>query len=211
MKKKILWTGGILVAVLLVVFIGLSIAVKNYLKSDTLKALIIPKVEEFTGRKAGVDRIDVSLFRGIAVKGIRLMEQDGKQEFVNVGEFVLEYRLFPLLKKRLVIKRIDLVSPSVRLVREKNGRFNFADITERSKEAQKQPTPGAAEEKGLPLSVENGQNIGSGCEGDLHRCRGRLACDNLRLRHRSEADCRERSGQPRGIGQSRGERADDEE
>jgi hypothetical protein len=146
--------GGIIIALLLVVIIGLSILVKSYLKSDSLKALIIPKIEEFTGRTAGIDRIDVSLFKGIAVKGISLMEQDGKQEFMNVKEFVLEYRLLPLLQKRLVIKRVALVSPSVRLVREKDGRFNYTDIVERSSAAQKAAPPEAAGEKGLPLSVE---------------------------------------------------------
>ncbi len=154
MKKKILWAGGILVAILLVVLVGLSIVVGRYLKSDRLKALIIPRVEEFTGRKASIERIDVSLFKGIAVKGIRLMEEDGRSEFVNVKEFVLEYRLFPLLEKRLVIKRVGLVSPTFRVVREKDGRFNFTDIVEKRKEGRKETAPKAAEEKGLPLSVE---------------------------------------------------------
>jgi hypothetical protein len=152
--KKILWAGGIGLGVIIVVILGLSIVVKGYLKSDRLKALIIPRVEEFTGRKAGIDRIDVSLFRGIVVKGISLMEQNGQEEFMKVKEFVLEYRLLPLLKKRLVIKRIDLVSPSVRLVREKDGRFNFTGIIEKNKGGKKETAPGAAGEKGLPVSVE---------------------------------------------------------
>ncbi len=154
MKKNILWAGGILIAVVLVVVAGLSIVVGRYLTSDRLKALIIPKVEEFTGRTASIERIDVSIFRGIAVKGIRLMEEDGRNEFVNVKEFVLEYRLLPLLKKRLVIKRVGLVSPSFRVVREKDGRFNFTSIVEKRGEGRKELAPRAGEEKGLPLSVE---------------------------------------------------------
>lgn len=154
MKKKLLWAGGIGLGVIIIVVIGMGIVVKSYLKSDTLKALVIPKVEEFTGRKADVERIDVSLFKGIAVKGISLMERDGKQEFVKVKEFVLDYSLIPLLKKKLVIKRVELVSPSVRLVMEKDGSFNITDIIERSKEGKKEATPKAAEAKGLPVSVE---------------------------------------------------------
>jgi len=76
--KKILWAGGIFVAILLVGFIGLSIVVNRYLQSDMLKSLILPRVEEYTGRRADIDRIDVSVFKGIAIKGLRLMEQDGK-------------------------------------------------------------------------------------------------------------------------------------
>jgi hypothetical protein len=154
MKRKLLWAGGGLVASLVVACIGLSLVVKSYLTSDRLKTLILPRVEEITGRKTSVDRIDVSLFKGIAVRGIVLMERDGKQEFVNVKEFILEYRLLPLLQKKLVIKNVELVSPSFKVVREKNGRFNFADILDGSGKQPKGAAQGGAEEKGLPLAVE---------------------------------------------------------
>ncbi len=154
MKRKLLLACGIGAAVVVIALIGLSIAVKSYLKSDKLKALIVPKVEEVTGRKAGIDLIKVSLFRGIVVKGISLMEPDGKQEFITVKEFILEYDLLPLLSKKLVIKRVELVSPNIRLVREKSGRFNFSDIVEKSKEGKGGGAPGPSGEGGLPLSVD---------------------------------------------------------
>jgi AsmA family len=152
MKKKLLYAGGIIAALIVIVIVGLTIFVKSYLRSDRLKAIIIPKIEEFTGRKASIGNIDVSLFKGIDVEGISLMDRDEKSEFLKVREFVLNYSLLPLLHKQLVIKKVEVVSPSVALVREKDGTYNFSDILEKAK-ARKKETKPSAEEEGLPFSV----------------------------------------------------------
>ncbi len=57
MKKKLIWAGVISSACILVILIGLSLIVKSYLRSDKLKSIIIPKVEELTGRRATIDLI----------------------------------------------------------------------------------------------------------------------------------------------------------
>ena len=154
MKRKLLWICGVCLGTVILLIIGLSVLVKSYLRSDRLKAIVIPQVERLTGRMASIDRIDVSLFKGIVVEGISLKDRDGKQDFIKAKEFVLEYRLLPLLKKRLVIKKVDLVSPYVNLVRDKDGRFNFDDMIERRGKGNKEAAPENAGEGGLPLSVE---------------------------------------------------------
>jgi hypothetical protein len=153
MKRKLLYAGAIAVAIIVVVIVGLTIFVKSYLRSDRLKAIIIPKIEDFTGRKANVDNITVSLFKGIDVEGISLMDKEGKAEFLKVREFVLNYSLLPLLHKQIVIKKIEVVGPSVALVREKDGTYNFSDILEKSKAGKKEAKPAGAGEEGLPFSV----------------------------------------------------------
>jgi hypothetical protein len=153
MKKKLLYAGGIAVAIIAVVIVGLTVFVKSYLKSDRLKAIIIPKIEDYTGRKASIGNIDVSLFKGIDVEGISLMDKGGKAEFLKVREFVLNYSLLPLLHKQLVIKKIEVVAPSVALVREKDGTYNFSDILEKSKAGKEKAKPAGAEEEGVPFSV----------------------------------------------------------
>ncbi|HXX54012.1 MAG TPA: AsmA family protein, partial [Thermodesulfovibrionales bacterium] len=127
---------------------------KTYLRSDALKALIIPKVQQATGRKLDINEIHVSLFRGIVVKGIMLKEQDGSKDFLKADEFILDYQLWPLIRKQLVISRVELISPTIFVRREKDGTYNFSDITGKTsgtaKEAQAhEPEKG----KGLPLSI----------------------------------------------------------
>ena len=141
----------VIVGVLVLLLIGLTLFIKSYLSSDRLKPIILPKAEAATGRKVQIDEINVSLFKGIVAKGLSVKERDGQKDFLKIGRFVLAYRLLPLLKKQLVISKIEIISPSVAIRKEKEGRYNFSDITEKhSREPQK---PSGSEPQALPVSV----------------------------------------------------------
>ena len=149
--KKLLKVVIVVVGVLVILFIGLTLFVKSYLSSDRLKPIILPKAEAATGRKVLLDEINVSLFKGIVAKGLSVKEKDGQKDFLKIGRFVLSYRLLPLLKKQLVISKIEIVSPSISIKREREGKYNFSDIMEkRSQEPQK---PSGPEHPVLPVSV----------------------------------------------------------
>jgi AsmA protein len=152
--KKLLKVAGIVVGILVLLIIGLSIFVKSYLSSDRLKPIILPKAEAVTGRKVLLDDISVSLFKGIVAKGLSIREKDGQRDFVKVGRFVLSYRLLPLLKKQLVISKIEIGSPSISIKKERGGRYNFSDITENRSKGPKEPKkPSGHEQQGLPVSI----------------------------------------------------------
>ena len=78
-------------------------------------------------------------------------ERDGQKDFLKIGRFVLSYRLLPLLKKQLVISKIEIVSPSVSIRKEKEGKYNFSDIME--KPSQEPPKPSEPKPQALPVSV----------------------------------------------------------
>lgn len=126
--KRILKIVVVALGILVLLFIGLTLLVKSYLSSDRLKPIILPKAEAITGRKVNLDEINVSLFKGIVAKGLSIKEKDGKNDFVKVGRFVLSYRLLPLLNKRLVISKIEIVSPSISIRKEREGKYNFSDM-----------------------------------------------------------------------------------
>jgi hypothetical protein len=152
--KKLLKISGIVVGILILLIIGLGIVVKSYLSSDRLKPLILPKAEAMTGRKVHLDEIDVSLFKGIVAKGLSVKERDGQKDFLKVRSFILSYRLLPLLKKQLVISKIEIISPSISVKKQRGGRYNFSDITEnRSKGPQKTQKPSGSEHQALPVSI----------------------------------------------------------
>lgn len=149
--KKLLKITMVIVGVLVLLLVGLTLFVKSYLSSDRLKPIILPKVEAATGRKVQIDEINVSLFKGIVAKGLSVKERDGQKDFLKIGRFVLSYRLLPLLKKQLIISKIEIISPSVAIRKEKEGGYNFSDILEkRSREPQK---PSGPERQALPVSV----------------------------------------------------------
>jgi AsmA protein len=149
--KKLLKVVGIVVGVLVLLVIGLSIFVKSYLSSDRLKPIILPRAEAMTGRKVQLDEINVSLFEGIIAKGLSVKERDGQRDFLKVDRFVLSYRLLPLLKKELVISKIEIVSPSISIKKGREGRYNFSDI--KGKPSQEPQKPSGPEPKSLPVSV----------------------------------------------------------
>ncbi len=149
--KKLLKIAIVLAGILALLFIGLTLFVKSYLSSDRLKPMILPKAEAATGRKVHLDDISVSLFKGVVAKGLSVKEKDGQKDFLKIGRFVLSYRLLPLLKKQLVISKIEIVSPSISIKKEREGKFNFSDIMERgSQEPQK---PSEPKSQALPVSI----------------------------------------------------------
>ena len=153
--RKLLKVAAIVVGILVLLVIGLSIFVKSYLSSDRLKPIILPKAEAMTGRKVQLDEINVSLFTGIIAKGLSVKEKDGQKDFLKIGRFVLSYRLLPLLKKQLVISKIEIVSPSVSVKKERGGKYNFGDIMEKPSQEPKKPSgpEPKSEPKSLPVSI----------------------------------------------------------
>ncbi len=118
--------GFLLLVVVLV--IAASVALKLYFTPERIKALVIPPAERALERKVSFESASVSLFSGVVVKGFVVKEKDGKADFVRVKRFVLRYKLFPLLKKRVVITRISFVEPYVHLWRDKSGHFNYESL-----------------------------------------------------------------------------------
>ncbi|MCE5312704.1 MAG: hypothetical protein LLF86_06075, partial [Nitrospiraceae bacterium] len=97
-------------------------------------------------------------FKGIVIKEMGIKEQDGKTDFLAAKEFVLDYSLAALLKKQILIKKVELNSPSIRIVKNADGSYNFSDIIEKTKQAKKdaKSEPAKKEEKkgeGLPFAV----------------------------------------------------------
>ncbi|HET6516584.1 MAG TPA: AsmA family protein [Thermodesulfovibrionales bacterium] len=153
MTKKLFWGVGIFFSVLLVIVLGLSLFVKSYLKSERLKAIIIPKAEALTGRKVSIDQIHVSLLKGIIVRGISLKESDGKSDFITTKEFILDYSLVPLLRRELMIKKIEIIAPRISVRRGSSGAYNFSDMNRKDRETKKSVGQEAEREKGFPLTV----------------------------------------------------------
>ena len=152
--KKVAKIGMIVLGIIVILIIALSIFIKSFLSSDRLKGMILPQAEAVTGRKVNLDEIHVSLFKGIVAKGLSVKERDGQRDFIKVGEFILSYELLPLLKKQVVLSKIEVASPSISVKKGKEGRYNFSDIIEKqAKEPQKPKKPSPPEKGGLPVSI----------------------------------------------------------
>ncbi len=149
--KKWMKIGIIVLGIIIILLIGLNIFIKSYLSGERLKAMILPRAEALTGRKVNLEDISVSLFKGVVAKGLSVKEMDGQKDFLKMKEFVLSYRLLPLLRKQLVISKIEFIAPSVTVLRDRQGNYNFSSIADRV--SQKPSQPSQPKSEGLPLSI----------------------------------------------------------
>jgi hypothetical protein len=124
--RRFVKVAAVVVAILLILGIGLTLALKAYLSGDRLKAIVVPQLEGLTGRKITVDSMSISLFKGIVASGLAVRDRDGKTVMLSVEKFVLSYKPLALLDKQLVISKIEIVSPFVQLRRDAQGGFGFA-------------------------------------------------------------------------------------
>jgi AsmA protein len=138
---------GILVA-------GLVAVVHYYLTEERVKELVIPRAESALGREVAIGDIKIGLLSGITIKDFLIKEGDGKNNFVSTKAFVLSYDLMPLLQKKLVISEIRFDEPTVQIVRDKNGQFNFSSLALLAKDSkQKDEKKDGAAEAAMPLAL----------------------------------------------------------
>ncbi len=143
--------GVVVIGVIVLLLIGLNIFVKSYLSSERLKAMILPQAEALTGRKVHLEEVSVSLFKGVVARGLSVKEMDGQKDFLKLKEFVLSYRLLPLLQKQFIINKIEIISPSVTVLKDRHGTYNFSSILEKA--SQKPSEPSEPKSQGLPVAI----------------------------------------------------------
>lgn len=145
---------GVIILLVVVVVIGLVAVIKIYLTEERVKALVIPQAESALGREVAIGDIKIGLFSGITIKDFIIKEADGQSNFVSAKAFVLSYDLMPLLQKKLVVSEIRLDEPTVQVVRDKQGRFNYSTLAILAEPArQDKPKTSASEAAAVPLAL----------------------------------------------------------
>jgi AsmA protein len=123
--KKALFIIAVIIALIIA---GLTVFVKTYVTSERVMAYIIPEAEKALNRKVSVGAVNINIFKGIDVKDFVIKEADERTDFVSCRNFVLQFKFWPLLSKKLIIDELRLESPQILLSRGKDGRFNYEDI-----------------------------------------------------------------------------------
>lgn len=145
-----------IIGVVVVVMVGLTLFVKFYVTEEKVRALVVPQAEKALGRTVTLGAIHVGLLSGISIDGFSVKELDGKRDFLSAKEFVIAYKLLPLLQKEIVVSEIKLVGPQVTVSRDKKGRFNFQNLkvlAEKKDQGEKAETPVEVKAVVLPLAL----------------------------------------------------------
>ena len=115
--------------------------IKIYITPERVKAFVVPAAESALNRKVDIGEIDINIFGGIGLKDFAIKEADRETDFVKCEEFILKFKLLPLLSKQVVIDEIRIVSPEIRVRRDKEGKFNFEDIGKKEGTVVEEETP----------------------------------------------------------------------
>ena len=119
----------------LAVMVGIIIAVaiifsRVIFSSDRLTALVLPKISELLNRDVSAEQVELSFFPtlGIKITGLRVSNPaDVKFDspyLLDAKSVVIDAKILPLLKNRLVINNVIFYSPTFYIEENSKGRMN---------------------------------------------------------------------------------------
>lgn len=117
--KIVLWVIGILLGVIILATILVSPIAKSYINSHG---------KELVGREVHVDGVTVNVYTGhVAVTGLTLYEDNGKDIFASFDTLDTKISLFKLLSHTVELKHITLAGLNVNILKQGEA-FNFESM-----------------------------------------------------------------------------------
>jgi AsmA protein len=144
MNKPLKYTLAGLGIVLLLVIAAVAVFAMTF-DPNRYKGEIERLAREQTGRTLSI-RGDIEMAfwpsLGAKVAGVSFSEKEAKDEFVSFDSAHASVKLMPLLRGQYIVDSVSLSGLKARIVKGKDGRFNFADLVESA-----QAKPPARDEK----------------------------------------------------------------
>ncbi|MCF8036316.1 MAG: AsmA family protein, partial [Desulfobacteraceae bacterium] len=131
---RFLKISGIIVAGLVVLAVILMVVAKLFITPERIRRTVVPLAEKTLDRKVEIGDIRIRLFSGVSIKNLQVRMRKGDKRFVSAESLVLRYQLLPLLKKQVVIDEVRLKNPTIHVIRNADGSFNFSDLLKNKQE-----------------------------------------------------------------------------
>ena len=146
--KILIWLigGGLLLMV------GLLVLAKVLISPERVRETLLPLAEKALHRPVQLESVEVKWLSGITLNNLVVQEPQGEEQFVSARSVQLRYQLLPLLSGRVVVDDIRLVGPTIRVVRQADGRYNFSDLLGDKGEPEAEASAPVAGEKS-PLNL----------------------------------------------------------
>ncbi len=156
--KALKWIVGIVGGVILLAIIAAAIVAATF-DPNQYKPQIIALVKERTGRTLTMDgKIGLTFFPkiGAEVERVALSDPQGTKPFAKIDEARVALALLPLLSRQVIVDRVTLAGLAVDLVRYKDGRTNFDDLTGQAAKPEKSVEKPVETPPGPPLAIDVG-------------------------------------------------------
>jgi len=126
LRRKVAW----LVLLPLAFLAALLLSLPLILNRANYRELLVSQAQDQLGRKVQMKRAHVEVFPHVrmTLDDVVIWEADGKEEFLSTEHLFLDLRIFPLLKRKVLAKRIALDMPKVKIKRGPDGKLNISDL-----------------------------------------------------------------------------------
>ena len=118
---------GALIALVMLGILGLYFALPSIVDGNRVKTMLVDQLEKTLHRPVRIERVILTP-QGVKLTKFRVMEPAGENAFIE-GEFALvTIKLPALLQRRVELSNVRLASPRIRIARDAQGRWSFADM-----------------------------------------------------------------------------------
>ncbi len=150
MKNIFKWAGIALASGAALVVIA-SVVLAMFLPLDKIKDFAAAEMSKTLHREVKIEKASFNIFTGIKLEKISISERrnDAKRHFISADAIELHYDLWPLLQRKLVIKKAGLAKPEIFIEKLPSGEFNFSDLLAPQKKEDKKP----GEKTALPFEL----------------------------------------------------------
>lgn len=131
-SKKFLKVIGIILGIIIVLLIAATVTAKIIFTKEKILAYALPKIEQALNRKVTVEDASISIWGGIGIeiKGVTIENLPGFKEknLLTLDEFSVGVKFWPLLKKRIELKKLTLDKPILNLEKKTAELTNYDDL-----------------------------------------------------------------------------------
>ncbi|MBU5615142.1 DUF3971 domain-containing protein [Geomonas azotofigens] len=129
LKKIRAWLLPLVATILTVVVLAASL-IPRLIDLDTYKAEILAQVKSSLKRdlQYQTGAFTMRLTPAFTFTGVTIKEKDGSTDFASADRLTVRIAILPLLRREVVLSRIELERPTLRLWRDRQGIFNISDL-----------------------------------------------------------------------------------
>lgn len=142
-SRRHLWIGGAILAALGLAYGAAAFVLTRVLDPERLGDWVEPRASAVLGRDVTIGSVRVGIFPlGVRLGDVRVADPTGlASELASVEGVRLRVRLLPLLRRRMEVGELRVVSPRVALRTAEDGTTNYADLSPEDREGPDADAP----------------------------------------------------------------------